>query len=194
MSLQSKLDDKLLTDLAAKLWDHLKNAPALCQSQSKTICAKLLVPPERRAQLQALLDAGEMDSHRYGNTGSDQGEHPIHGVQSSQLLRIYPAEALEKIVALGLHIPKVYSRDITLKWSIHDSRSSPLRAGTYRRQHWLFQCVCGSDHTIGPTPTSTRQMSFQNLRYNAFAKVTATFFVSSPTGVPYLLLHKIYLY
>lgn len=90
------------------------------------------------------------------------------------------AAALDLISALGLHIPEVYARDVASKWSIRNSKSSSLgQGGKYRRFTWIFQCICGSDHTVGPNPTVSRQMPFENVGCNAFTKLVVTFEVTS---------------
>lgn len=91
------------------------------------------------------------------------------------MLNIDTVRAFELFNQLGLHIPGVYSRDVASKWSIRQSSSRKLQKGSFYQVTYIFQCICGCDHTTGPVPTAKRQMPYDNVGCNAFIKLVVTF-------------------
>lgn len=97
--------------------------------------------------------------------------HVSHGL----LLIIDPVRAFELFNQLGLHIPGVYLRDVATKWSIRHSSSRKLQNGSFYRFTYIFQCICGCDHTAGPVTTAKRQMPYDDVGCNAYIKLVVTF-------------------
>ncbi|EJF55564.1 hypothetical protein DICSQDRAFT_73485, partial [Dichomitus squalens LYAD-421 SS1] len=91
-----------------------------------------------------------------------------------------PGRALDFFDNLGLHLPSIYNRDVSSKWSIRFSKAVPLTTSGYIRTTYIFQCICGSDHAAGARVTKKRQMPWDNLGCNAFVRVVATFDAQTP--------------
>ncbi|KAL6307979.1 hypothetical protein BKA93DRAFT_707554, partial [Sparassis latifolia] len=79
---------------------------------------------------------------------------------------------------LELYIPTEVDHDAHSKWSVKKTKSSEVKSkidGTgLMRQHRLFQCLCGTDHTIGRRAAKTREVAWENVGCMGFAMVTTT--------------------
>jgi len=151
---------------------------------------KITIPSHLKLSAKALEAADQQlkllggDRHVFDFSAGDQGTRMNAISKQSRYLCKVIDSAYIILNDLRLHLPSSgIERDARSKWAVRWSKTEPLKklqatdgnlVVEFERKTCVFQCLCGTDNTVGSHASKKRQIAWEDVGCPAWVRITAT--------------------